>query len=118
MLHFHNFDMAAITDGDVDFGSKDFKFAFEILVYVYCIVFAPIYTISASILYYTKVNKAILSNKWIGILYCIFPFICYKLIDIFCHYAGIELCFDIDYSIPVVFILQNVVIVIRWLVRR
>lgn len=101
-----------IATDDCDIESKDFKFGFNILVLVACAVYSPIVTISASILYYTKVNKAVLSNKWLGVLYCIFPFLCYKILDLVCIYAGIKIGHRLEYSIPIVFIIQNVIIII------
>lgn len=98
-----------------DIESNDFKFGFNVLVLVTCVVYAPIYTISACILYYSKVNKAILSNKWLSFLYCIFPFLCFKILDIIGIYLGINFGHKLEYIIPIVFIIQNVMIVInKW----
>lgn len=101
-----------------DIESPDFKFGFNVMVLANCAIYAPIFTISASILYYTKVNKAILSNKWYSVLYCILPFLCYKILDLFCIYCGIHIGYDLEYSIPIVFIIQNVIIILKHSVRN
>ena len=101
----------SIDDYDID--SKDFKFGFIFLIITTCAVYAPIYTISAVILYYSKVNKAILSNKWLGVLYCIFPFLCFKIFDTICFYTGFKIGYELEYIIPIVFIIQNVIIILK-----
>jgi uncharacterized membrane protein YqjE len=103
-----------LTTDDYDIESKDFKFGFNVLVLATCTVYAPIYTISACLLYYSKVNKAILSDKWFCILYCIFPFLCFKILDI----IGIWNDYRLEYSILIVFIIQNVIIIVKWLIQR
>ena len=102
-----------LTTSDYDFESIDFKFGFNVLMLTTCVVYAPIFTISAVILYYSKVNKAILSNKWLGVLYCVFPFLSYKILEIICKHTGIGIGHSLEYSIPIVFIIQNVIIVLR-----
>ena len=52
---------------DYDIKSKDFRFGFYVLIFVACAIYAPIFTVSAIILYYSKVNKAILSNKLLSV---------------------------------------------------
>lgn len=106
----------AIDDYDIE--SRDFKFGFNVMMLVICVVYAPICTISASILYYSKVNKVILSNKWLCVLYCIFPFLCYKVLEIVCIYAGIKIDHRLEYSIPIVFIIQNVIIILKRIIQR
>ena len=59
-------------------------------------------------------NKAILSNKWYSIIYCIFLFLCCAFLDIFCKKAVIHISYyRLWNSIPIVFIIQNVVIIIK-----
>ncbi len=98
---------------DYDIKSKDFRFGFYVLIFVACAIYAPIFTVSAIILYYSKVNKAILSNKLLSVLYCIFPFLCFKILDIICIHTGIRIGYRIEYCIPIVFIIQNVIIIIK-----
>jgi hypothetical protein len=91
-----------------------FKFMFQLTLFATCAIYAPIITISASILYHTNINKAILSNKWYSIIYCIFPFLCCAFLDIFCKKAVIHISYyKLWNSIPIVFIIQNVVIIIK-----
>ncbi len=99
-----------------DIESKDFKFGFNVLALVTSTIYAPIYTISASILYYTKVNKTILSNKWFCVLYCIFPFLCFKILYLICIYSGVKVDSSLEYSIPIIFIIQNVIIILKRLI--
>lgn len=106
----------AIDDYDIE--SKDFKFGFNVLMLATCVVYAPICTISASMLYYSKVNKAILSNKWLCVLYCILPFLCYKILDVVCSYYDIHVGYGLEYSIPIAFVIQNVIIIIKGSVRK
>ena len=101
-----------------DIESKDFKFGFNFLLLVTCAIYAPIFTIFAFILNYSKVNRAILSNKWLTILYCVFPFLFYKILYILCIYSGIKIDYRLEYSIPVVFIVQNIIIIIRYIRYR
>lgn len=102
-----------LATNDYDVKSNDFKFGFYVLIFVACAIYAPIFTISAIILYYSKVNKAILSNKLLSVLYCIFPFLCFKILDIICIHTGIRIGYRIEYCIPIVFIIQNVIIIIK-----
>lgn len=106
----------AIDDYDIE--NQDFKFGLNVLILVTCVIYAPICTILASILYYFKINKAILSNRWLGILYCIFPFLCYKLLNIACVYVDIKINQGLEYSIPIIFIIQNVVIISKKSIQR
>ncbi len=106
----------AIDDYNVE--CKDFKFGFYVLILVTCTIYAPIYTTFASILYYSKVNKNILSNKWLSILYCIFPFLCFKILEIVSVCAGIKIDCGLEYIIPIVFIIQNVIIILNRLIQR
>ena len=106
----------AIDDYDIE--SPDFKFGFNVLMLATCAVYAPICTIVASILYFSKVNKAILSNRLFGILYCIFPFLCFKALDIICNHTGSLFGYSIEYSISIVFVLQNVIIVLAKYIKR
>ena len=46
-----------------DIGCPDFKFGFNVMMLANCAIYAPIFTLSACILYYTNINKGILSNK-------------------------------------------------------
>ena len=103
---------------DYDIGSRDFKYGFYVLILVSCVVYAPIYTISASILFYSKINKAILLNKWLCVLYCIFPFLCFKFLDLTCVYVGFKIDYRLEYIIPIVFIIQNAVIILKRLIQR
>ena len=101
-----------------DIGSPDFRFGFNVMLLVNCALYAPIFTVSASVLYYTKVNKSILLNKWYCVLYCISPFLCYKILDVVCIHLGIKVDYRLEYSIPIVFIIQNAIIILKWLVQR
>jgi hypothetical protein len=98
---------------DYDIKSKDFRFGFYVLIFVACAIYAPIFTVSAIILYYSNVSKAILANKYFSILYCIFPFLCFKIIGVICIHTGIRIGYRIEYCIPIVFIIQNVIIIIK-----
>jgi hypothetical protein len=74
-------------------------------------------------LYYKNVNKAVLSNKWYGVLYCMLPSFCYSLCyyirDVFSTYAGIHIDgYVLDYVTPMVFILQNIVIVMLKYIKK
>ena len=101
----------AIDDYDIE--SKDYQFGFNVMMLVTCAVYAPICTLSACILYYTKVNKSILLNKVISIIYCILPFLCFKALNMLRAYTNIEIGNIIEYSIPIVFVIQNIIIVLR-----
>lgn len=102
----------AIDDCDIE--SKDFKFGFNALFFITCIFYGPIFTITACILYYTKICKAILSN--IGC--CIFPFLCYKILTVIFAHIGTNIGSVLEYSVPVVFIIQNVIIVLKVLIKK
>lgn len=106
----------AIDDYDIE--SPDFKFGFNVMMLANCAIYAPIFTISASLLYYTKVNRSILSNKYYSVLYCILPFLCFKALDIICNHTGRLFGYSIEYSIPIVFVLQNVIIVLAKYIKR
>lgn len=106
----------AIDDCDIE--SKDFKFGFNALFFITCIFYGPIFTIPACILYYTKICKAILSNIRYSILYCIFPFLCYKILTVIFAHIGTNIGSVLEYSIPVVFIIQNVIIVLKVLIKK
>lgn len=95
-----------------DIESQDFKFGFNITMLANCAIYAPVFTISAGLLYYTKVNKAIISNKCYSVLYCILPFLFHKILDIFCAYYDIHIGYDLEFIILIVFIIQNVIIII------
>ena len=98
----------------LDFDNVNFKFMFQLTLFATCAIYAPIITISASILYHTNINKAILSNKWYSIIYCILLFLCCAFLDIFCKKAVIHISYyRLWNSIPIVFIIQNVVIIIK-----
>ena len=87
---------------------------FQLTLFATCAIYAPIITISDSILYHTNINKAILSNKWYSIIYCILLFLCCAFLDIFCKKAVIHISYyRLWNSIPIVFIIQNVVIIIK-----
>lgn len=101
-----------------DLESPDFKFGFNVMMLANCAIYAPIFTISASLLYYTKVNRSILSNKYYSVLYCILPFLCFKALDIICNHTGRLFGYSIEYSIPIVFVLQNVIIVLAKYIKR
>lgn len=103
---------------DYDLESPDFKFGFNVMMLANCAIYAPIFTISASLLYYTKVNRSILSNKYYSVLYCILPFLCFKALDIICNHTGRLFGYSIEYSIPIVFVLQNVIIVLAKYIKR
>ena len=107
---------SAIDDYDIE--SKDFKFGFYVMMLVTCAVYAPICTLSACILYYTKVNKSILSNRVNGILYCIFPLLCFKALNLFRAHTNVEIGNIIEYSIPIVFVIQNIIIVLRNCIKK
>lgn len=106
----------AIDDYDIE--SKDFKFGFYVMMLVTCAVYSPICTLSACILYYTKVNKSILLIKVISIIYCILPFLCFKVLNMLRAYTNIEIGNIIEYSIPIVFVIQNVIIVLRNCIKK
>jgi hypothetical protein len=105
--------MICLSLNQCDIGSPDFKFGFSLMVLANCAIYAPIYTLTASILYYTNVNKALLSSKWLCFLYCNVPFVCYELIEKFCIYNGFNVDYRLEYSIPIVFIIQNVIIILN-----
>ena len=101
----------ALDHCDID--CPDFKFGFNVMMLANCAIYAPIFTLSACILYYTNINKGILSNKLYSILYCILPFLCFKILDIVCNYYDIHIYYDLAYSIPMVFVIQNVIIILK-----
>jgi hypothetical protein len=107
-------------DNHYDIESPDFKFGFNVLMFANCVIYAPIFTASAGILYYKNVNKAVLSNKWCSLLYCILPFLCYELgrriFYVVYNYSGIWI--DEDYITPVVFIIQNLILVVIKYIKR
>lgn len=101
-----------------DLESPDFKFGFNVMMLANCAIYAPIFTISASLLYYTKVNRSILSNKYYSVLYCILPFLCYNILDVVCIYYDIHIGYDLSYSIFIVFIIQNAIIILKKCINK
>lgn len=104
--------LICLASDHFDIESPDFKFGFSVMLLAIFALYAPIFTVSASILYYTNVNKAILLNKWYSVLYCILPFLCYKIIEVVCVFLGIKVDYRLEYSLPIVFVIQNVIIII------
>lgn len=106
----------AIDDYNIE--SKDFKFGFYVLIFVTCTVYAPICTITACFLYYSKINKTILLKKWLCVLYCMIPFLCFKILGIIYVFAGVRIDYKLEYIIPIVFIIQNIIIILKRLFLR
>ena len=104
----------ATSGGDV--GNQDFKFGFHLLIFISLVFYAPLCTIVAYIFYHYKINRSILSNNLFGILYCIFPFLLIWLIKQYCHYVEIEVDNRLDDCSPIVFLIQNLLIVLHWLI--
>ena len=103
--------LICLASDQSDIGSPDFNFGFNVMVLANCAIYAPIFTISASLLYYTKINKTIISNKWYSVLYCISPFLCYKILDVICIYYDIHIGYDLAYIIFIVFVIQNMTLI-------
>jgi hypothetical protein len=99
--------------------TRDFRFGFNLMLFVDCAIFSPIYTIFASILYYTKVNRDILTNIWYGILYCIIPSLCLRTIDLICNCADIKIGDKVAIFLYIaVLIVQNVIFILNKIIRH
>lgn len=99
------------------YGSRDFSFGLFLLLGVTFGLYAPLCSFFAWIFYYKGINRLILTRKHYGILYCIFPFLSISIIKTCCNYVGI-FSYVFDDFVPIVFIAQNLFIIIYWKIKK
>ena len=81
--------------------TRDFKFGFNVMLFVDCAIFSPIYTIFASI------------------LYCIIPSLCLRTIDLICNCADIKIGDKVAIFLYIaVLIVQNVIFILNKIIRH
>lgn len=105
-----------LVTSECDVESQDFRFGIHLLIYITVVLYAPLYTLVACIFYHFKINRVILSKRWVSILYCIFPFMVVWLIKQYCNYVELEIDYSLDDIWPLVFLIQNLLILTHWLI--
>lgn len=118
LLCFLSIVLLWLITNDTTRGSRDFKFGFNVVCFFTLVFYAPLFTFSASMLYYFKINRTILTNKIIGVFYCIFPFLLTEIIRKICYYADITVDYTLENCTPITYIVQNFLIIIYWMIRR
>ena len=109
--------MWLITSGS-DTGIQDFKFGIQLLILITVVLYAPLCTFVVCIFYRFKINRVLLSKKRFGILYCIFPFLVIFMIKQYCHYVKIEVDYRLDDISPLVFLIQNILVITHWMIFK
>ena len=104
-----------LVSSSCDIGNQDFKFGIHLLIFITMVLYAPLCTFVACLFYHFRINRVILSKRVIGILYCIFPFLLIWMIKQFCHCVGIDVDYRLDDISPLVFLIQNILIITHWL---
>ena len=109
--------MWLITSGS-DTGIQDFKFGIHLLILITVVLYAPLCTFAVCIFYRFKINRVILSKKRFGILYCIFPFLVIFMIKQYCHYVKTDVDYRLDDISPLVFLIQNILVITHWMIFK
>ncbi len=100
-------------------GTRDFRFGFTVLVLFITLIYIPICTTIVGIMYYTKINRIILSNIFYGIIYCLFPALSLELAEALGNKANFHLnCIKSDYIFCEIFVLQNLLIICYGITKR
>ena len=100
-------------------GTRDFRFGFSVFVILVTLIYIPICTIIAGIMYYSKINRKILSNILYGIIYCLFPTLLLELAEVLGHKANFNLnCIKSDYIFYEIFAIQNLLIIGYGITKR
>lgn len=107
-----------LVTNNCNIGSPDFKFGIHLLITITMILYAPLCTIVAFIFYHFKINRVILSYRWAGVLYCIFPYLFIWLSKQYCHYAKTEVDYRLDDISPLVFLIQNILVITHWMIFK
>lgn len=107
-----------LVSNNCDIGSQDFKFGIRLLIFVVMIFYAPLCTFVACIFYHFRINRAILSKRRFGILYCNFPFLFIWMIKQYCNYVEIDVDYRLDDVCPLVFLIQNILVITHWLIFK
>ena len=83
------------------------------------IIYVPLCTIIACILYFSKINQAILSSILCGIIYCLFPSLVLVLADALAYLNRSILNYiESDYIFYEIFAIQNIIIVGYGIIKR
>lgn len=100
-------------------GTRDFRFGFTVLVLFITLIYIPICTTIVGIMYYTKINRIILSNIFYGIIYCLFPALSLELAEALGNKANFHLnCIKSDYIFYEIFAIQNLLIIGYGITKR
>ena len=100
-------------------GVHDFTYGFCVFLIFVVLIYVPLCTIIAWILYYSKINQAILSNILYGIIYCLFPSLVLILPDALGYLNSSILNYiKSDYIFYEIFVIQNIIIVGYGIIKR
>ena len=97
----------------------DTAFGFNLFLCFVFLFYVPLCLVIVCLLYYYKINRYILSNIILGMAYCAFPILLAYLLDKYSCLPGILSKVGLrDYTFYIVFIMQNVIILVYGLIKR
>ena len=100
-------------------GTQDFKFGYSVFLIFVIFIYIPLCSLVVGLLNYYKINKAILSNVFYGIIYCLFPSLILELADVLSRITDISFsCMKSDYIFYETFVIQNLIIFGFGIIKR
>ena len=100
-------------------GTPEAMFGFSVALMFVFLLYVPLCLVIACLLYHYNINKSILSNIILGMAYCAFPILLAYLLDKYSCLPGILSKVGLrDYTFFIVFIMQNVIIIVYGLIKR
>ena len=100
-------------------GDQGFRYGLCVFLFFVIIIYVPLCTIIAWILYFSKINQAILSSILCGIIYCLFPSLVLVLADALAYLNRSILNYiESDYIFYEIFAIQNIIIVGYGIIKR